>query len=103
MRKTPSPLLATSDRTKTANFSLIRNALRHMKEGSAIIKATSVSAYVGSPVLLDYISTKGAIVAFTRSLALQLLDKGIRVNGVAPGSVRARLQPTSMPEDMAAN
>lgn len=56
-----------------------------MKEGSVIINTASVNAYQGHPTLLDYTATKGAIVAFTRSLALQLAKGGIRVNGVAPG------------------
>ncbi|KAJ0588639.1 putative short-chain dehydrogenase/reductase SDR, NAD(P)-binding domain superfamily [Helianthus annuus] len=64
-----------------SHFFLCRHALKHMKEGSAIINTTSVDAYLGNPQLLDYSSTKGAIVSFTRGLALQLAQKGIRVNG----------------------
>lgn len=71
-----------------------------MREGSSIINSTSVNAYLGNPMTLDYTATKGAIVAFTRGLALQLVDKGIRVNGVAPGPVWTPLQVASMPEDM---
>lgn len=63
-----------------------RHALKHMKEGSAIINTASVNAYRGHPTLLEYTSTKGAIVAYTRALALNLVDRGIRVNGVAPGT-----------------
>src|SRR6185436_18754239 len=66
-------------------FYLVKAALKHLKSGAAIINTTSVTAYRGSPELLDYASTKGAIVAFTRSLAEALADKNIRVNGVAPG------------------
>jgi NAD(P)-dependent dehydrogenase (short-subunit alcohol dehydrogenase family) len=55
------------------------------KKGATIINTSSVTAYRGSPTLLDYSSTKGAIVAFTRSLAQNLVEKEIRVNGVAPG------------------
>ncbi|PWA36023.1 Glucose/ribitol dehydrogenase [Artemisia annua] len=69
-----------------------------MKEGSSIINSTSVLAYTGSPKWLDYSSTKGAIVSFTRGLALHLVDKGIRVNAVAPGPVWTPLQPASRDE-----
>jgi NAD(P)-dependent dehydrogenase (short-subunit alcohol dehydrogenase family) len=62
-------------------------ALPHLHDGSAIVNTTSVTAYRGNPRLIDYSATKGAIVNFTRSLALALVDKGIRVNGVAPGPV----------------
>ncbi|HEX2981634.1 MAG TPA: SDR family NAD(P)-dependent oxidoreductase, partial [Anaerolineaceae bacterium] len=66
-----------------AMFFMVKAAVKHLQEGSAIINTTSVTAYRGSPHLLDYSSTKGAIVAFTRSLALNLIEKGIRVNAVA--------------------
>lgn len=62
-----------------------RHAVKYMKKGSAVINSTSINAYKGNAKLLDYTATKGAIVAFTRGLALQLVSKGIRVNGVAPG------------------
>ncbi|KAL7105171.1 hypothetical protein ACP275_07G028200 [Erythranthe tilingii] len=78
------------------------HALKHMKEGSTIINSTSVAAYCGSPMLLDYCATKGAIVSFTRALALQLVEKGIRVNAVAPGPVWTPLQVATMPEEAAA-
>lgn len=67
-----------------------------MPEGSSIINTTSVTAYQGKEILLDYSSTKGAIVSFTRSLALMLINRGIRVNGVAPGPVWTPLTPTSL-------
>jgi NAD(P)-dependent dehydrogenase (short-subunit alcohol dehydrogenase family) len=68
-----------------------------MKKGSAIVNSTSVTAYRGSPHLIDYAATKGAIVAFTRSLADNLIDKGIRVNAVAPGPIWTPLIAATFP------
>jgi NAD(P)-dependent dehydrogenase (short-subunit alcohol dehydrogenase family) len=68
-------------------FWVTREALPHMKKGASIINTASVTAYRGSGKLIDYASTKGAIVAFTRSLAANLVSRGIRVNGVAPGPI----------------
>lgn len=68
-------------------FWFTKYALKHLKKGAAIVNTTSVTAYRGSPSLLDYSSTKGAIATFTRSLSAQLIKKGIRVNAVAPGPI----------------
>jgi NAD(P)-dependent dehydrogenase (short-subunit alcohol dehydrogenase family) len=74
-------------------FFLTQAARPHLGEGAAIINCTSVTMYQGSKALLDYSSTKGAITAFTRSLSENLIDKGIRVNAVAPGPIWTPLNP----------
>jgi NAD(P)-dependent dehydrogenase (short-subunit alcohol dehydrogenase family) len=80
-------------------FFLTRAALRHLGEGSAIVNTTSVTAYEGNPQLIDYSSTKGAIVAFTRSLAKNLAARKIRVNAVAPGPIWTPLIPATFPPE----
>ena len=83
-------------------FYTSQEAIKNFGEGDCIINSASVTAYRGSEHLVDYASTKGAIVAFTRSLAAQLVDKGIRVNGVAPGPIWTPLIPASFePEEVA--
>src|SRR3712207_5082986 len=84
-------------------FWMTKHALPHMPEGGAIVNTTSITAYRGSPQLIDYASTKGAIVAFTRSLAGQLVEKRkIRVNAVAPGPIWTPLIPASFDEERTA-
>ncbi|MBT9569121.1 MAG: SDR family oxidoreductase [Thiobacillus sp.] len=82
-----------------AMFDLVRHALPHMKEGACVINTASVTAYKGHKRLVDYAATKGAIVAFTRSLALQLSERGIRVNAVAPGPIWTPLIPSTFDAD----
>ncbi|MCA1601504.1 MAG: glucose 1-dehydrogenase [Acidobacteria bacterium] len=78
-------------------FFLTKAVMPHFKKGGVIINCASVTAYQGSPQLLDYSSTKGAIVAFTRSLSQALADKKIRVNAVAPGPIWTPLIPSTFP------
>ena len=83
-------------------FYITRAALEHLDEGASIINSTSITAFRGSPHLMDYAATKGAILAFTRSLASNLADRKIRVNAVAPGPIWTPLIPASFePERVA--
>lgn len=80
-------------------FYLAQAALPKLKTGSVIINTSSVTSYRGSHRLIDYASTKGAITAFTRSLAQSVANRGIRVNGVAPGPIWTPLIPASFDEE----
>jgi NAD(P)-dependent dehydrogenase (short-subunit alcohol dehydrogenase family) len=98
----PEQLQKTFQTNLFGYFYLTQAAMPHLGKGASIVNTTSVTAYRGSPTLLDYSSTKGAIVAFTRALAGNLADKGIRVNAVAPGPIWTPLIPASFPADKVA-
>ena len=91
------------DRTFKTNiyamFWLVKAALPHMPEGGSIINTCSIQAYQPSPTLLPYSSTKGAIISFTKGLALEVVQYGLRANSVAPGPVWTPIIPASMPAD----
>ena len=92
-------LLRTYYTNVFATFWLCKAAVGHMQPGSSIIITTSIQAYEPSPALLDYASTKGALVNFTKGLAQELGPKGIRVNTVAPGPIWTPLIPATMPPE----
>jgi NAD(P)-dependent dehydrogenase (short-subunit alcohol dehydrogenase family) len=96
---TPEQLERTFRTNIFSFFYMTQAALPHLGEGAAIINTTSVTAYKGSGHLLDYSSTKGAIVSFTRSLSQSLAEKRIRVNAVAPGPIWTPLIPSTFPPD----
>ena len=93
-------LRRTFDSNVMGYFFATQAALPHMKEGAAIVNTASVNAFKGNAKLVDYSSTRGAITAFSRSIASQLIDRGIRVNCVAPGPIWTPFIPGSMPPDM---
>lgn len=85
-----------------AHFYMVKAAMPHLQEGGVIINTASVTAFKGNPLLIDYSSTKGAIIGFTRSLSESLVKKGIRVNAVAPGPVWTPLIPSSFDQEKVA-
>jgi NAD(P)-dependent dehydrogenase (short-subunit alcohol dehydrogenase family) len=96
---TTEQLLRTYRTNIFAMFWLCRAAIPHLEPGASIINVSSIQAYDPSPPLIDYASTKAAIVNFTKSLSQQLADRGVRVNSVAPGPIWTPLIPATMPEE----
>jgi NAD(P)-dependent dehydrogenase (short-subunit alcohol dehydrogenase family) len=86
-----------------AYFFVAKRALPHLKSGDTIINTTSVTAYAGTGPVMDYITTKGAIVEFTRALSNEQVSKGIRVNAVAPGPAWAPLMVSTMDKESLSN
>jgi NAD(P)-dependent dehydrogenase (short-subunit alcohol dehydrogenase family) len=99
----PEQLVKTFENNFFSYFWVTQAAVKHIPEGGCIINSASVTAYRGSPALIDYASTKGAIVSFTRSLASNLVKKKIRVNGVAPGPIWTPLIASSFDKEKVAS
>jgi NAD(P)-dependent dehydrogenase (short-subunit alcohol dehydrogenase family) len=99
---TPAQLRSTFETNVFSYFYATQAALPKLGRGASIINSSSITAYRGSPELIDYASTKGAIISFTRSLAQSLIERGIRVNAVAPGPVWTPLIPASFDEEKVA-
>jgi NAD(P)-dependent dehydrogenase (short-subunit alcohol dehydrogenase family) len=98
---TPEQLEKTFRTNVFAQFHTVNAALPHLKSGAAIVSIASVTAYEGNPRLVDYSSTKGALVSFVRALSNAIVDRGIRVNAVAPGPIWTPLIPaTFKPEQV---
>lgn len=91
----PDQLMETFSTNIFSMFYLTQAALPHLQKGDSIINTSSVTAYRGSPELIDYSSTKGAITSFTRSLSANIAEQGIRVNSVAPGPIWTPLIPAT--------
>ncbi|MBB4041492.1 NAD(P)-dependent dehydrogenase (short-subunit alcohol dehydrogenase family) [Microvirga flocculans] len=96
---TPDQIESTFRTNIYGYFYMVQAAMPHLRKGAAIVNTASVTAYRGSAELLDYSATKGAIVAFTRSLAQKLAGDGVRVNGVAPGPIWTPLIPSTFPAE----
>jgi NAD(P)-dependent dehydrogenase (short-subunit alcohol dehydrogenase family) len=99
---TPEQLQKTFETNLFGYFYMTQAAMPYLEAGASIVNTTSVTAYRGSPSLLDYSATKGAIVAFTRSLSGNLAEKNIRVNAVAPGPIWTPLIPATFPPEKVA-
>ncbi len=96
-------LRQTFDSNVMSYFFCTQAALPHLKEGAAIVNTTSINAFAGNADLVAYSATRGASLAFSRSMAKQLMDKGIRVNAVAPGPIWTPFIPGTMPADKVEN
>ncbi|GGF98432.1 SDR family oxidoreductase [Paenibacillus abyssi] len=99
---TSEQLAKTFQTNVFAMFYLTKEVLPHLTQGASIINTTSVTAYRGNPMLIDYSSTKGAIVSFTRALAVNVAASGIRVNGIAPGPIWTPLIPATFDDEQVA-